>query len=507
MTLEKDFKSFTAGSIDLETFVYIIYIVTESCSFSILATFFTEKFETKLVNTVVEAINLSREKGKQLESKFEGSSFGYFRYGFLDSLVIYLDKMFKFKLKEKSELGKILVKSKIIDVFKDLLSISTFQWDISLRGANSMLNLIYTCQELQNVMFVDKQFVKLIVANLDKQKLENLRVWPHLSKVELTLNIQNFILTSLLTIQTLLEKNQFFFFDNFAAFLSSLVSTFSFVSQDYYFLVIRVLQLLISYKQDSDILNLTFKFLISKDNLKFTTEYGLFEYRKENNDTLKELVSLLATLCRKNEAAYMAIDRVGILPVMRDLFGVGDNKMNAKLCNLLGNMLKHNNYFKQRIVEYKIHEDLITCCKSEDRSVRKFSCFALGNSVFLDDYLYHYFSDLLPILSDIILDSDDGARANSAGAIGNFARLSVDIYKEIFELEIIDKMVKVLEEFENTTQTIKVITYSLGNILKIPKVKQTMRAELQKRLDKLIQKNKTNSTLKEFFSRLESKLK
>ena len=74
---------------------------------------------------------------------------------------------------------------------------------------------------------------------------------------------------------------------------------------------------------------------------------------------------------------------------------------------------------------------MIELCNDKDGGIRKFACFAVGNASFHSKKLYPFIYPALPVLVKNLHQSDEKARANAAGALGNMVRNSDDLVRFI----------------------------------------------------------------------------
>ena len=94
----------------------------------------------------------------------------------------------------------------------------------------------------------------------------------------------------------------------------------------------------------------------------------------------------------------------------------------------MGNLCRHSAAFYPALIEARHGEEsalacVIRCASDDDGATRKFACFALGNAAFHSSDLYGALEPgAPPLCSCLANDSDEKARANAAGALGNLAR-------------------------------------------------------------------------------------
>ena len=87
--------------------------------------------------------------------------------------------------------------------------------------------------------------------------------------------------------------------------------------------------------------------------------------------------SQLARLHRDN---YAPLATAAPYPQLRKLLIHSEPAVRARVCNLLGNMCRHSAYFYTALDRHGLLPPLIQRCTDDDRSTRKFACFAIGNA-------------------------------------------------------------------------------------------------------------------------------
>lgn len=106
-------------------------------------------------------------------------------------------------------------------------------------------------------------------------------------------------------------------------------------------------------------------------------------------------------------------------------------------------MCRHSDFFYDYLVEQTIIQQCIKCCKDPDSQTRKFACFALGNAAFHNDKLYGTLRTSIPHLIALLSDEEERTRANASGALGNFARNSTVLIKDLIESGALQKLMQV----------------------------------------------------------------
>ena len=142
--------------------------------------------------------------------------------------------------------------------------------------------------------------------------------------------------------------------------------------------------------------------------------------------------------------------------------------VRARACNLLGNLCRYSDAMYTSIDELDILPPLIKLCKDEDRSTRKFACFAIGNAGFHSDALYRGLESAVPLLVNLLEDEEDRTRANAAGALGNLVRNSSLLVPAMLEANAVEALLKIVQSGLHGTReqcnSTQIALFSLGNL-------------------------------------------
>lgn len=109
----------------------------------------------------------------------------------------------------------------------------------------------------------------------------------------------------------------------------------------------------------------------------------------------------------------------------------------------------------------------ITLCQDEDKTIKKFACVAIGNASFHDESLYESLRPAIPILVNLLKDTEEKTRSNAAAALGNLARNSPLLDKDFINTGANYQLVNML----NTDRSIaakKVSIMAIINLLELP---------------------------------------
>ena len=325
------------------------------------------------------------------------------------------------------------------DVLVDLISNSVYKNDISPRGITSVLSLISDLIMSEYKILYKKilreHFMKIIFFYIRHSQFKLISDWPNYKKDEGFFLAQTFYTYSLRIVKLASDANAISEELIKGEFFINLKKSFELLSINNYKLPVSIVHnLVIGGKASSsseDIVNHIATDYFSKfENLDFISKHSLLS-DPTNKEMVIEILILLSSLCRKSQSVYPAIHQLKIYKDLKILLEKGDSPVKSKVCNLIGNMCRHSDYFYDEIKNNNLIEGIISCCYDSDRSTRKFACFAIGNAAFLNDRLYDYFKPSIKVLVELLNDSEDNTRANSAGALGNFVRCGDSLCQDI----------------------------------------------------------------------------
>jgi fused-like protein len=142
-----------------------------------------------------------------------------------------------------------------------------------------------------------------------------------------------------------------------------------------------------------------------------------------------------------------------------------DPGIRAKVCNLIGNLCRHTGFFYEKLLKFNLIAAAIECCRDPDRNTRKFACFAVGNAGFHNDVLYDHLRPCVPLLVELLKDTEEKTRANAAGALGNFVRNSNALCKNLIQHGALKQLLDVVANDNGPSQSPRRIAlFSIGNL-------------------------------------------
>jgi fused-like protein len=222
------------------------------------------------------------------------------------------------------------------------------------------------------------------------------------------------------------------------------------------------------------------------------------------------MLLFLSCLCRKSQNVYTAIHKLNILSDLKYLLDNSDSSIKSRVCNLIGNMCRHTEFFYDELKFSGLIPPLLKCCYDSDKSTRKFACFAIGNAAFMNDKLYENFRPIIPKMVELLQDPEDNTRANSAGALGNFVRCGDSLCVDILNNGAHEALLGLAETEDVKTQApiIKVALFALGNFCYHTIIKSELEnINFKNRIDALRNLFRNEAQLLEHIERIRKKLR
>ena len=142
-----------------------------------------------------------------------------------------------------------------------------------------------------------------------------------------------------------------------------------------------------------------------------------------------DFVKILSQMARSSANRYPSIHAAHAARLYDHIRALmrpsSDPNLRGKLCNLLGNMCRHSDFFYGALKEHGLLEALIGQLSDRNAATRKFACFGIGNAAFHNAQLYSDLAPALPKLVAIVAEKgDEKIQTNAVGAIGNLLRNS-----------------------------------------------------------------------------------
>jgi len=401
------------------------------------------------------------------------------------------------------------------EVLIDLISNSSYKYDISPKGILSILNLMHDLIVCDYKMlfkkFIREHFLKQLTTFIKRKQIMAIAEWPAYKKEEGSVIAMNILTIVLKLMKISSEVNALTEEIIKGEFLVNLRQTFEITHKENYKIIVSIIHNLVNGRGNSDdiVNNITTDHYSQYLNLKFIETYSLLK-DISMKDMIIELLMCLTCLCRKSQNVYSAIHQLNICLDLKFLIEKMDSSVKSRVCNLIGNMCRHTDFFYDEIKNNGLIPPLLNSCYDPDRITRKFACFAIGNAAFLNDKLYENFRSIIPKLVELLQDPEDNTRANSAGALGNFVRCGDSLCYDIVQYKAHEALVKLAEneEIPSQIQIIKVALFALGNFC----YHQIVKMELEKinfknRIEGLRLKFRSEPQLLEHIERIRKKLR
>jgi fused-like protein len=387
--------------------------------------------------------------------------------------------------------------------------------DISPKGISAILSLItdLIANDYKVILkkLLKENFLRVIITFLKSKQFHCIRDWPTIKKEEGILIAQNILLNSLKILKIASELNSLSEDIIKGDFLQNLKSSFENISKENYKIPVSIMHNLVNGKSnnnDDNLNNICTDYFIQYVNLKFI-ETNLLLKDYFNKDLITEILLFLSSLCRKSQNVNSAIHDLNIYADLKNLIENTDSSIKSRVCNLIGNMCRHTDFFYDEIKKNGLINPLLKCCYDSDKNTRKFACFAIGNAAFLNEKLYEHFRPIIPRMVELLHDPEDNTRANSAGALGNFVRCGDSLCMDILNNKAHEALLKLAENEDPVSliHIIKVALFALGNFCYHSIIKTELeKINFKPRIEMLKNKFKNEQQLLEHLERIRKKL-
>lgn len=386
--------------------------------------------------------------------------------------------------------------------------------DVSPKGILAILNLINDLIANDYKIILKKvfkeNFLKVVSSFIKGKQFNCIQDWPNYKRDEGLILAQSIMVSALKIIKIaseLFTLNEEIIKGDF---LQNLKSSFEFIHKDHFKLPVSIIHNLVNGKSNTDdaVNNICTDYFIQYINLKFIDSFMLLK-DYYNKDLITEVLLFLSSLCRKSQNVNSAIHDLNVYADLKNLIENTDSAIKSRVCNLIGNMCRHTDFFYEEIKKNGLINPLLKCCYDTDKNTRKFACFAIGNAAFLNEKLYEHFRPIIPRMVELLQDPEDNTRANSAGALGNFVRCGDSLCNDIIANKAHEALLKLAETEDPTSliHIIKVALFALGNFCYHQSIKNELeKINFKQRIDILKMKFKNEPQLLEHLERIRKKL-
>eukprot|EP00755_Sulcionema_specki_P010988 Sspe_Gene.47904::Locus_24661_Transcript_1_1_Confidence_1.000_Length_3507::g.47904::m.47904/K06228/FU; fused len=222
---------------------------------------------------------------------------------------------------------------------------------------------------------------------------------------------------------------------------------------------------------------------------------------------LVDTLNIISQLARLNQENYESIHRSNFYPQVVELINHDDPNVRAKVCNMLGNLCRHSAVFYDHLKKHGLIKELIARCRDPNVNTRKFACFAVGNAGFHNDSLYNELRSSIPILIQLLSDSEEKTRANASGALGNLLRNSGALSQDLIKEGAVQALMNTLRT--DTGSARKIALFSLGNFCVFDDCRAVLLAE---GFDELIntveaEEGSPDPVVQKYINRIKAKLR
>lgn len=348
--------------------------------------------------------------------------------------------------------------------------------------------------------------LKILATLLKPKQFTAIQDWPTYKKEEASYLSQQIFTNALKILKLASDVNAITEEIIKADFFQNLKSSFNLLTKENYKLTVSIIHNLVNGKSNNDdiVNNISTDYFTQYANLSFIDNFNLLK-EIANKEMIIEILLFLSCLCRKSQNVYASIHQLNIYQDLKFLIESQDSSIKSRVCNLIGNMCRHTDFFYEEIKVNGLIPPLLKCCYDSDKTTRKFACFAIGNAAFLNDKLYENFRPIIPKMVELLQDTEDNTRANSAGALGNFVRCGDSLCGDIITYKAHEALLRLAESEDapNQTPIIKVALFALGNFC----YHQVIKSELEKigfrnRIEALRNKFRNENQLIEHIERI-----
>jgi fused-like protein len=186
----------------------------------------------------------------------------------------------------------------------------------------------------------------------------------------------------------------------------------------------------------------------------------LLDRRAVATATLLDVLSIVCHLSRTSQEYYAGLHAADMYALLVDLMQAGPAPVRAKVCNLVGNLFKHSNYFYDPLQSTGVIGMVVACCGDADQATKKFACFAIGNAAFHNNKLYRDLAVAIPAIVGMLGSVDEKAKQNAAGAVSNFLRNGASLCRPLLDAGAAQALVALLQN----AVTRKVALIALGSL-------------------------------------------
>ena len=201
---------------------------------------------------------------------------------------------------------------------------------------------------------------------------------------------------------------------------------------------------------------------VQAKGLDLIRNHNLLGTSRGDDGVVGETLSIVSNIARSGAEFYPLIhEKLKVYNHFASLLSIStDTHLRAKVCNAIGNMSRHNDFFYPHIAP--LVPLLTEACLSEDINCRKFGSFAIGNIAFHSGALYPELRQSVPVLVSLLSDSEEKTRANSAGALGNLVRNSNFLVPSMISKGAIEALLSLVAS--GIDASARIALFSLGNL-------------------------------------------
>lgn len=453
----------------------------------IMQLFINPTYVAKLVSFITGGSAKKTQNRQEELKRIEGSGYGCLFIGFADGPMLLLQRLLgRFigisnsesqgrSTSSLSEFMRNLAEAGVAEVVSSTLTSLSPRSELSPKGLISLLTFIHDAlfcdfRPLFTRVF-NESTIRSLTSLLQDKQLQSIKEWPVASGGGTS--AVGLIVAQVLRIFNLPYTIQSYSRDleglsrDFAGVgvISTTLSVLSNLSREHLSIAVSLLARLILSTDSEKVFAQHF---VAAGGLAMINEHKLLA--EDNSPMLLiDMLSLISQLARLHRENYEKIHAANLYADLRRLIEHRDSGVRSKVCNLIGNICRHSAYFYDLLLKHDLIAAAIRCCQDPDRSTRKFACFAVGNAGFHNERLYEHLRPCVPLLVDLLRDSEEKTRANAAGALGNFVRNSDTLCQDLIRYGALTQLLEVVAGDKGPSQSPRqVALFSIGNLCVFP---------------------------------------
>jgi fused-like protein len=184
----------------------------------------------------------------------------------------------------------------------------------------------------------------------------------------------------------------------------------------------------------------------------------MLDPKRSPTPLVADCINVLSQLSRLSKEYYEPIHNANLYEAWVGLLRHHEPGIRAKMCNMVGNLCKHSNYFYEHLMQRGVINEIVARCSDADPATQKFAAFAIGNAAFHSDQLYAALRPSIPAMVQLLTSTDEKTRQNAVGGVSNLVRNGGTLCKHLIADGALKAVLHVLETDTPALRKISLIT-------------------------------------------------